>query len=348
MSNEQQHPNRQDKEREAGKEFAELVSDFLFRWRRAILIFVVGIVSAIIAWGIYSTVAFGQKQKTALAVYELREAFQEWKDAHPEDLLTAEKNLAKEGRDEQLDIDEETKQEAEETEETLTELVQNGLEGSSKGVRAWAYWVQVLKARHLEDSAAVQTALENLVASKSKTFDKIAKLQLAGVFYSEGQTDEAVNLWRELADAEGPDPEQIVAVVYLGNHFARKGMKEEAIEYWQRVESLGDELLQANNVEDEESFLGGENLIAGNFRNALKQWKAMAENQLLFLQSEKIQISADGYDETIVSEQEETPEAPPGGEGAPQTFSFSTDADGNVSQDSLGPVGLPGAEGLGE
>ncbi|MEM9423191.1 MAG: hypothetical protein AAF975_00205 [Spirochaetota bacterium] len=311
--------------------FAEQVSDFLFRQRKIIFISILLIVLGAVSWGIYIAISSQRNQAAALAVYELRRAFQEWQDAHPENLLTAEKNL--EGSDEALDIDEETQREREETEKTLNEMIQENLQASSKHLQAWAYWIEARKARHLKNNTDFQAALNKLLALEDKTFHNLATLQLAGLLYSEGKMEEAVARWRILADVSVPTPAQIIASVYLGNYFARSGKKEEAIRYWQQVESLGDELLQANSGED--AFLGGDNLIVTNFRDSWKQWKIMAENQLLFLQSNNIQIEADQYDETIKPVEPAPPE-----EG--EIFSFTTGAAGSAGLD-LGK-GLPGTE----
>ncbi len=341
MSNEQQHTRQPGKSDSAGKEFAELISDFLFRWRRWILLSVLVIVAGVITWGAVLALASRQRQQVALAVYELRQAFQDWKDAHPADILTARKNLEEQDSADglqELDIDEESQKKAAETEQALTELIQKSLSSSQGTIQAWAYWIEGLKARQLKDTPGLQVALENLVLLQDKTFTKLARLQLAGLLYDQGKSEEAVQQWHELADINGPEPEQIVASIYLANYFARNGNKEEAIRYWQQVQSLGNELLQANGLDDEKSFLGGENQIAGSFRSFLEQWNTMADNQLLFLQSDKIQLPADGYDESI--EPGIPAEAAQQDDTGNQSFSFTTAADEGISP--FAPGSLPG------
>ena len=254
----------------------------------------------VLSWGVYSALAAGRRQKAALAVYELRQSFDEWKEAHPEDVLVAQKSLAGQGRSDALDIDAESEKKAAETEAALSALLDESAADSRKSVQAWGYWIRAQKAHYLEKQDELQQALEYLITLNEKIFGKLARLRLAGLLYSEGKADEAVGLWRELADVSGPEPEQLVASIYLGNYLARTGQHEEAIRYWQQVQSLGGELLQANGIEDNNGALsGGENSISSTFRNSLSQWKAMAENQLLFLQSEKIKVPADSYDESV-------------------------------------------------
>ncbi len=296
MGNEQQSQSNNNQ-----NSFADKISDILFRWRKMILISTVSIIAIAIGWGIFVAVSSSNRQKIAETIYQMRKAFEQWQEANPESLLTAAKNL--EDSNEKLDIDEETKRKKEETEKTLETLLEQNIAASQKNIQAWAYWIKFRKALYLKGKTNFQTmqngkaALEKLLTLQDPTFHSIAKLHLAGLFYSEGQTAKAISLWQELADINGPEPEQIIASIYLGNYFARNDKKDEAILYWQQVQSLGQELQQVSG------FLGGENLITGNFRNTFKQWKTMAENQLLFLQSEKIQIAADSYDETIQPEQ---------------------------------------------
>ena len=294
-------PHAQQEER-VSNVFAELVSNFLLRWRKVILISIVAIVVILIGWGIYHTIASHRLQNNALKVYQLRKAFLEWQEAHPQSLLTAAKNL--ESSDEKLDLDEATKNEREASEQKLLKLIQQGIDTPQKNIQAWAYWTQARKARHLKENKKFQDSLLRLIDLKEPTFHKLAQLHLASFLYSEGNINEAVLQWHELADIDEPQPEQLVASIYLANYFSRNGQKDDAIRYWQQVESLGDELLQINGVDDQSSFLGGSNLIAGSFQDALKTWQAMAKNQLLFLQSEKIQIAADHYDETIEPDKE--------------------------------------------
>ena len=292
------HPSQGPQDASAGA-LAEMVSAFLFRQRRAILATFAVLVVAVVAWGVYSALASAHRQKAALAVYELRRSFDEWKEAHPQDVLAAQKSLAGQGREDALELDAESAAKAAETEAALVALLDESSADSRKNVQAWGYWIRAQKAHYLENRDDLQQALEYLIALDEAPFRQLARLHLAGLHYAAGKVDEAAALWRELADVSGPQPEQLIASIYLANYLARTGRKEDAIRYWQQVQSLGDELLQANGIEDSGPLAAGENPIVSTFRNSLSQWKAMAENQLLFLQSETIEIAADSYDESV-------------------------------------------------
>ncbi len=336
MSKEQHHAKQQGQATQHGSPSAEHISDFLFRQRKLIFISVLVILAAVITWGVSSTMTQRQLQASSTLVYNLRKAFKEWKDARPADMLTAARDLAGQDSDEQLDLDEDTKMKRQETEKALAGQLKEIADSKHENVQAWGYWIEAQKARHLKENTDLQTALEKLIELEDKTFHNLAILQLASLFYSEGKADKAVSQWRNLADVSGPEPEQLVASIYLGNYFARKGLKDEAIRYWQQVDSLGDELLKANGLDDKESFLGGDNQVAGSWRNTLEQWKTMADNQLTFLQSDKIKLAADSYDESIKPEepQEELETAEPAQESSGSTVSFTTDASGNIPGDT--------------
>ena len=323
---------------------AQIISGFLLRRRRVILLAFAVLVVAVVAWGVYSALASARRQKAALAVYELRRSFDEWKEAHPQDVLAAQKSLAGQGREDALELDAESAAQAAETEQALSALLDKSAADSRKNVQAWGYWIRAQKARYLENQGELQQALEYLIALDQEPFPALARLHLAGLRYAAGQADEAVALWRELADVSGPQPEQLIASIYLGNYFARTGQTEEAIRYWQQVQSLGDELLQANGIEESGPLSVNENPIVATFRNSLSQWKAMAENQLLFLESEKIKVAADSYDESVAPAV--FSEGLPGiqGLGAP---GFGLPGLDNSGAPDLGNFGATGLENLG-